>query len=69
MKWENLSKPLEELGKWILNIGLVSIAGLIIQPLIKGTQKFIPIGLGVAIISALLGFSLILISELLKGRD
>ena len=67
MRWEKLAKPLEEIGKWFLNIGLIVIAGLIVQPIVKGKGEFVVKGLLTAIIFGFAGFVVILISELLKG--
>ena len=44
MNWEKLAKPLEELGKWFLNLGLLAIGGLIIQPFTKSNENFICLG-------------------------
>ena len=60
---------MEELGKWFLNIGLVTIAGLIIQPIVKGHSEFVSKGLLTSIIFGIVGFTLILISELLKKEE
>jgi len=69
MRWEKLAKPLEEFGKWFLNIGLITIAGLIIQPVVKGNASFVWEGTFLAIMFAVVGFGLIFLSELLRKED
>ena len=66
MRWEKLAKPLEEIGKWSLNAGLAFLAGLVIQPLVKGKNDFLPLGLIAVVFAVFIGAGLILISELIK---
>jgi len=66
MKWNKLSKPLEELGKWFLNVGLAFLIGLVIQPFVKGNKKFLSTGLIAIVIVNVIGFILIFISEQIK---
>ncbi len=69
MNWEKWSKPLEELGKWFLNIGLLAVGGLIIQPFIKGNENFICLGAIVALLAVVIGVVLLLFSEILKREE
>jgi len=69
MKWEKLSKVLEELGKWFLNAGLLFLGGLVIQPFVKGNNSLIWKGLIAILISVPLGAVLIWISETIKGDN
>ena len=69
MRWEKLAKPLEEFGKWFLNLALITIAGLIIQPIVKENASFVLEGTFLSIMFATIGFGLILISELLRKGD
>ncbi|HIC08963.1 MAG TPA: hypothetical protein EYO62_02820 [Aquificales bacterium] len=61
-----LAKALEEVGKSFLTIGVMSIVFLIFQPLVKGNTKFIITGGLIALLSFLLGFTLIYTAEILK---
>ncbi len=69
MNWEKLAKPLEELGKWFLNVGLLAIGGLIIQPFTKGNENFVCLGAITALVTVIVGIALLLISEMLKREE
>ena len=61
-----LAKALEEVGKSFLTVGVMSIVFLIFQLLVKGNTKFILTGGLIALLSFLLGFTLIYTAETLK---
>ena len=63
---EALGKTLEEIGKSFLTTGVMAIAFLIFQPLVKGSTEFIITGSLIAFLSFLMGFGLIYISEVIK---
>jgi len=69
MRWEKLAKPLEEFGKWFLNLALITIAGLIIQPIVKENASFVLEGTFLSIMFATIGFGLILILEKLAVKN
>jgi hypothetical protein len=69
MWWNKLSKPLEDLGKWFLNVGLAFLVGLVIQPFVKSDERLISLGLVAVIIAVLSGISLIFLSEIIKKED
>jgi Na+/H+ antiporter NhaA len=60
------SKPLEELGKWFLNVGLATYVAVILQPLVKGTETVSFKGFLAVLIAVGIGFGLILLSESIK---
>jgi uncharacterized protein (DUF2164 family) len=39
MRWEKLSEPIRKLGEWFFNVGLATYVAVILQPLVKGTEK------------------------------
>jgi len=69
MRWEKWSKPLEELGKWFLNVALAIFVATLVHPLFDQNKKIPLLGVIGVLVAIVSGVGLIFISEHLKKEE